>query len=78
MKFLQFIQDEGFTAVTFTPNGGKAVKLKLADVPTDEDLYKQMKLTPTTIQYYPFEREPYIHCQNENEVMKVKLHKIII
>ncbi|WP_226579645.1 hypothetical protein [Halobacillus litoralis] len=75
MDILQFIKDEGYTSAKFHSLSGEDVHIQLSDVASSDDLFKLLEVTPTSINYFPFERAPYLDCIQDHSYLKLKLIK---
>ncbi|MGP4060266.1 hypothetical protein [Halobacillus sp. H74] len=75
MDLLHFIKDEGYIAARVPSTDGGEVHLPLNDLYSSEDLFEFMTLNPTSVQYFPYERLPYMTCTEAGTSYKVKLIK---
>lgn len=74
MIFHQFLKDEKYIVAKFSFSGGKSFRLLLNEVSSDDELFKYLGITPTLVQYFPYERVILLGCEELNSPIRVKLY----
>lgn len=75
VNLLQFLKNEGYKTVEFPHTGNEEVSLQIRDIITNEQLFDHLTISPISVQYFPYERQPYMECFSFEENVKVKLFK---
>ncbi|GGF14815.1 hypothetical protein GCM10010954_11730 [Halobacillus andaensis] len=76
MDLLPFMKDEGYTEAQFTDLDGKDWSLRFKDIHSNEQLFHHLRILPSSIQYFPLERQPYIYFIEKEKTIKCQLFKV--
>ncbi|MBH0229164.1 hypothetical protein [Halobacillus yeomjeoni] len=74
MDLLQFLVDEGFCGIMFN-SGSKEKNIGLDELESNEQLFETMSIRPLAVQYFPYEKEPYMVCTSKETNRTIKLIK---
>lgn len=66
MELLQFLRGEMYTGISFHNEYNKPVCCDLGAFTSNEQLLLFMELKPTTVKYFPMERNPYLICSDQH------------
>ncbi|WP_173917493.1 hypothetical protein [Halobacillus sp. Marseille-Q1614] len=78
MELLPIIKNAGFTQAQFTDNDGNDCSFLLETIHSNDQLFHHLKIVPTTVQYFPLERHPYLYCIEKEKTLKIKLLKQVL
>ncbi|MFG6149374.1 hypothetical protein [Halobacillus sp. B23F22_1] len=75
MDLLPFMKNEGYTEAQFIDSEGKGCSFLFKDIHSNEQLFHKLRILPSSIQYFPLERNPYIHFIEKENSFKCHLFK---
>ncbi|MGV2620389.1 hypothetical protein QRD89_10705 [Halobacillus sp. ACCC02827] len=76
MDILKHMLEEGYGSARFSSVSGKEFHVDLHDLISSKELFDKMEIIPRAIEYFPFERVPYIALNDGEQSYKIKLIKL--
>ncbi|KHE72237.1 hypothetical protein [Halobacillus sp. BBL2006] len=75
MELIDFLQNEGYSKLSFTLKNQSEAIIELNEVMTTNHLFEKLAMVPDRLEYYPFEAKPYLLFIIGTKRFKVYLQK---